>query len=93
MDMIFQAWSISVFQTQRQRSTMSSKDLKTRFDNQFALMNCQMFPWGLSSGERGGSGKSEMLPGALRPFAVPSGLIEDQNSACAGGALVAISSR
>jgi hypothetical protein len=53
----------------QQWSTMSSKDLKTRFDNQFALMNCQMFSWGLSSGERGGSGESEMLPGALRSLA------------------------
>ena len=57
---------------------MSSKDLKTRFDSQFARMNCQMFSWGLSSGERGGSGRSVMLPGEVFG-AVPSGLIEDQN--------------
>jgi hypothetical protein len=63
---------------------MSSKDLKTRFDSQFARMNCQMFSCGLSSGERGGSGRSEMLPGALRSFgAVPSGLIADQNGVSA----------
>jgi hypothetical protein len=29
-------------------------------------MNCQMFSWGLSSGERGGSGISEILLGTLR---------------------------
>ena len=63
---------------------MSSKDLKTRFDSQFARMNCQMFSCGLSSGERGGSGRSVMLLGALRSLApVPSSLIEDQNSVCA----------
>jgi len=67
--MIFQGWSMSVFQAKQQWSTMSSKDLKTRFDSQFARMNCQMFSCGLSSGERGGSGRSEMLAGALRPLA------------------------
>ena len=47
-----------------------AKDLKTRFDNQFWRMNCQMFSWLLSSGARGGSGRSEMLPGssALRAY-------------------------
>ena len=42
-----------------------------RFDSQFARMNCQMFSWGLSSGARGGSGRS--------------GLIENENGVCAGG--------
>ena len=65
---------------------MSSKDLKTRFDSQFCRMNCQMFSWGLSSGERGGSGKSEMLLGSLEVFcAMPSGLIEDENGVSTGG--------
>jgi hypothetical protein len=61
---------------------MSSKDLKTRFDSQFARMNCQMFSWGLSSGERGGSGRSAWR---LEVFgAMPSGLIEDENGVRAG---------
>jgi hypothetical protein len=37
--MIFQGWSINVFQAEQQWSTMSSKVLKTRFDNQFWRMN------------------------------------------------------
>ena len=37
-----------------------------RFDSQFARMNCQIFSCGLSSGARGGSGRSEMFLGALR---------------------------
>ncbi len=40
---------------------MSSKDLKMRFDSQLFRMNCQIFSWLLSSGGRGGSGKSQML--------------------------------
>jgi hypothetical protein len=32
-------------------------------------MNCQMFSWLLSSGERGGNGRSEMLCGTLSCFA------------------------
>jgi hypothetical protein len=43
MAMIFQGWSMSEFQAKQQWSTMSSKDLKTRFESQFARMNCQMF--------------------------------------------------
>ena len=48
---------------------MSSKDLKIRFDNQFCRMNCQMFSWGLSSGARGGRGRSDRLPGIFRSLA------------------------
>jgi hypothetical protein len=40
---------------------MSSKDLKMRFESQFWRMNCQIFSWLLSSGARGGNGRSEML--------------------------------
>ena len=51
-------------------------------------MNCQMFSWGLSSGERGGSGKSEMLLGTLSACgAMPSGLIQEENGVGAGGDL------
>jgi hypothetical protein len=42
---------------------MSSNDLKMQFDSQFCRMNCQMFSWLLSSGERGGNGSREMLVG------------------------------
>jgi hypothetical protein len=59
---------------------MSSKDLKVRFDSQFWRMYCQMFSWLLSSGERGGRGKSEML-------AVPSGLIKQDDGVSAGSDL------
>ena len=59
-----------------------------RFDSQFCRMNCQMFSWLLSSGERGGSGRSEMLLGNLEVFgAMPAGLIEDENGVGAGGDL------
>ena len=52
---------------------MSSKDLKMRFDSQFCRINCQMFSWGLSSGARGGSGRSVMLFGALSVYSVRTG--------------------
>ena len=42
---------------------MLSKDLNIRFDSQFCRMNCQIFSWGLSSGARGGSGRSDMFLG------------------------------
>ena len=49
-------------------------------------MNCQMFSWLLSSGERGGSGKSEMLGGIVDAFgAMPSSLIEHDNGVGARG--------
>src|SRR5215813_885176 len=71
---------------------MSSKDLKIRLDSQFWRMNCQIFSWLLSSGARGGSGRSEILAGILSCFAPPAGLIEDENGVRArfdlGGDLV-----
>ena len=36
-----------------------------RFDSQFWRMNCQMFSWLLSSGARGGSGRSDKIAGNL----------------------------
>jgi hypothetical protein len=42
-------------------------------------MNCQMFSWLFSSGERGGIGNSEMFHGTFRSFSVPSGLIKDDD--------------
>ena len=65
---------------------MSSKDLKIRFDSQFCRMNSQMFSWELSSGARGGNGKSDRLLGNPKLLsAVPAGLIEDKDCVCAGG--------
>ncbi len=64
---------------------MSSKDLKIRFDSQFCRMNCQIFSWLLSSGARGGSGRSEMLLGILSSLAMPAGLIEDKDCVRAYG--------
>ena len=65
---------------------MSSKDLKIRFDSQFCRMNCQMFSCGLSSGARGGSGRSERFLGNLEVLgAVPARLVEDQDRVGAGG--------
>ena len=49
---------------------MSSKDLKIRFDSQFCRMDCQIFSWGLGSGARGGSGRSDRLLGILRSWAL-----------------------
>ena len=49
-----------------------------RFDSQFCRTNCQTFSWLLSSGERGGSGSSEMLSGTLRSF----GCGADYSAAC-----------
>src|ERR1700757_4857289 len=61
---------------------MSSNDLKMRFDSQFWRMNCQMFSWLLSSGARGGNGRSD----SHEVFgAVPAGLVEDQDRVGAGG--------
>ena len=65
MDIIFQGWSISLFQASEHIATISSYDLKTRLDNQFSRMYCQMFSTGLSSGDLGGRGRSVMLGGIL----------------------------
>ena len=65
---------------------MSSKDLKIWFDSQFCRMNCQMFSCGLSSGARGGNGRSERLLGNLEILgAVPASLIENQDRVRACG--------
>lgn len=58
-----QGWSMSWFQAWQQISTMSSYVRKIRFDSQVLRMNCQTFSTGLSSGERGGSGRMVMLAG------------------------------
>ena len=42
---------------------MSSQDVKIRFEGHLSRMNCQTFPTGFSSGERGGSGTRVMLSG------------------------------
>src|SRR5271156_5278462 len=41
---------MSLFQASQQWSTMSSKDLKIRFESQLSRMNCQPFSCGFSSG-------------------------------------------
>ena len=41
---------MSLFQASQQWSTMSSKDLKIRFESQLSHMNCQTFSCGFSSG-------------------------------------------
>jgi hypothetical protein len=71
MDMIFQGCSINLFQASQLSVTMSSCDLKTLFDNQLSRMNCQMFSTGLSSGDRGGNGRSVMFAG-ISSFSVLS---------------------
>jgi hypothetical protein len=63
--MIRQGWSTSLFQASQQWSTMSSKDLKTRFESQLSRMNCQMFSCGLSSGHLDGNGIKVMLGGTM----------------------------
>ena len=57
---------------------MLSKPAKMRLDSQFCRMNCQMFSCSFSSGERGGSGSSEMLQGT-RKRPVPSRLVEQHD--------------
>jgi hypothetical protein len=57
-------------------------------------MNCQIFSWLFSSGERGGNGISEMLCGDLQLLrSVPPGLIEDDDGVGARLSLLAISLR
>ena len=41
---------MSLFHASQQWSTMSSKDLKIRFESQLSRRNCQMFSCGFSSG-------------------------------------------
>ena len=69
MDMIVHGCSMRLFQASALRSTISSKDLKTRLESQLSRRYCQMFSTGLSSGERGGKGRSVRLAG-MSSFAV-----------------------
>jgi len=57
---------MSLFQASQQWSTMSSKDLKIRFESQLSRMNCQTFSCGFSSGHFAGNGMSVMLGGTIR---------------------------
>ena len=54
---------MSLFQASQHRATISSYDLKIRFDNQLSRMNCHIFSTGFSSGDLGGKGMSVMLDG------------------------------
>jgi hypothetical protein len=54
---------MSLFQASQQWSTISSYDLKTRFDSQLSRKNCQTFSAGLSSGHFAGKGAMVMLGG------------------------------
>ena len=63
MDMIFHGRSMRLFQASQQSATMSSYDLKMRFESQLSRMNCQMFSTGFNSGDLGGSGMRVMLSG------------------------------
>ena len=65
MDMIFHGWSISLFQDSQDISTISSYDLKIRFDSQLSRMNCQMFSTGFNSGALGGKGSMVIFDGTL----------------------------
>ena len=70
---------MSLFQASQQWSTMSSKDLKIRFESQLSRMNCQTFSCGFSSGHFAGNGMSVMLGGTIRrPERMPAGLINEQ---------------
>lgn len=57
-------WLMSWFLAWQQISTMSSYVRKILFDSQVLRMNCQTFSTGLSSGDRGGSGRMVILGGA-----------------------------
>src|SRR4051812_3394212 len=62
--MIFQGWSMSVFQAKQQWSTISSYDLNTVRQPVGAHELPDVF-LGIEYGERAGSGKSVMLRGTL----------------------------
>ena len=64
---------MSLFQTSQQWSTMSSKDMKRRFESQLSRMNCQTFSSGLSSGQ---NGTIVMLDEPARQM--PAGLIDEK---------------
>ena len=64
---------------------MLSKLVKMRLDSQFCRMNCQMFSCAFNSGERGGSGSSEMLLGTCKQLCpVPPRLVEQHDSVRSG---------
>ncbi len=68
---------------------MLSKLVKMRLDNQFCRMNCQMFSCSFNSGERGGSGSSEMLLGTRKHLAPCHPAWSSSMMACAPGAMLA----
>ena len=65
--MMRHGWSMSLFHASQQWSTMSLKDLKTRFESQFSRMNRQMFSCGFNSGHFAGNGIRVMLGGTMSP--------------------------
>ena len=70
---------MSLFHASQQWSTMSSKDLKIRFESQLSRMNCQTFSCGFSSGHFAGNGISVMLGGTMSLPEMPAGLIDEQH--------------
>jgi len=52
---------MSLFHASQQMATISSYELKMRFDNQLSRMNCHIFSTGLSSRVLGGNGMIVML--------------------------------
>ena len=54
---------MSLFQASQQSATMSSQDLKMRFDSRLSRMNRQMVSMGVNSGALGGNGGGVMLAG------------------------------
>jgi len=80
MDMMRHGWLARLFQAKQQWSTMSSQDLKMRFDSQLSRMNCQTFSTGFSSGHRGGSGnRVDVWRHDRFGRTVPASLIEDDH--------------
>ena len=61
----FEGSSMRVFQPGQDKSTISSKDLKTELRSQFCRMSLPNVSWPLSSDGGGGSGISVMLLGRL----------------------------
>jgi len=47
--MIFHGWLKSLVQVSRQTATVSSEDLKVRFDSQLPRMSCQTLSMGVST--------------------------------------------
>ena len=75
IEMTFHGRSISLFQAAQQRATMSSQDSKMRFESQLSRRNRQLFPTGLSSGERGGRGSRVRFAGQAGVAGGPLGKI------------------